>query len=270
MFQSRLKLTHPHISHFFRDQEWNSPSKLRGIRPVTDSNTPTANGGVSSLMRSRKKQQLREQRSGWSSCSFCCKLNFTWQCCTDILLWLEGKYGKILVLSRATSHNLQGKFISVPSLVFAAKSGISAADYIRKRKLTNSFAILLDWSKSILDIAMTCGYEYEQSLSAHLMLNLILILENSAWRILFLILLHPFKIMGIIPQHWQASLQGDFTGNCTWHVCCHRQILQCRRPSIRYPFWENRYRWATDIDQKTDRIIWVLGGQAPEWKWVCT
>ncbi len=49
--------------------------------------------------------------------------------------------------------------------LFTFAYGISIADYIRKRKLTNSLPLLLDRRKSILDIAMVCGYEYEQSFS---------------------------------------------------------------------------------------------------------
>lgn len=49
--------------------------------------------------------------------------------------------------------------------LFTFAYGISVADYIRKRKLTNSLPILLDRKKSILDIAMSFGYEYEQSFS---------------------------------------------------------------------------------------------------------
>ncbi len=49
--------------------------------------------------------------------------------------------------------------------LFTFAYGISVADYIRKRKLTNSLPLLLDRSKSILEIAMVCGYEYEQSFS---------------------------------------------------------------------------------------------------------
>ena len=49
--------------------------------------------------------------------------------------------------------------------LFTFAYGISVADYIRKRKLTNSLPLLLDRRKSILDIAMVCGYEYEQSFS---------------------------------------------------------------------------------------------------------
>ncbi len=47
--------------------------------------------------------------------------------------------------------------------LFTFAYGISVADYIRKRKLTNSLPLLLDQRKSILDIALVCGYEYEQS-----------------------------------------------------------------------------------------------------------
>ena len=49
--------------------------------------------------------------------------------------------------------------------LFTFAYGISVADYIRKRKLTNSLPILLDRRESILDIAMACGFEYEQSFS---------------------------------------------------------------------------------------------------------
>ncbi|MDE7200748.1 MAG: AraC family transcriptional regulator [Lachnospiraceae bacterium] len=49
--------------------------------------------------------------------------------------------------------------------LFTFAYGISVADYIRKRKLTNSLPILLDQRKSILEIAMACGFEYEQSFS---------------------------------------------------------------------------------------------------------
>ncbi len=49
--------------------------------------------------------------------------------------------------------------------LFTFAYGISVADYIRKRKLTSSLPALLDRRKSILEIAMACGYEYEQSFS---------------------------------------------------------------------------------------------------------
>lgn len=49
--------------------------------------------------------------------------------------------------------------------LFTFAYGISVADYVRKRKLTNSLPILLDRRKSILEIAMACGFEYEQSFS---------------------------------------------------------------------------------------------------------
>lgn len=47
--------------------------------------------------------------------------------------------------------------------LFTFAYGISVADYIRKRKLTNSLPILLDKNKSILEIAIASGFEYEQS-----------------------------------------------------------------------------------------------------------
>ena len=49
--------------------------------------------------------------------------------------------------------------------LFTFAYGISVAEYIRKRKLTNSLPLLLDRGKSILKIAMDCGFEYEQSFS---------------------------------------------------------------------------------------------------------
>ena len=49
--------------------------------------------------------------------------------------------------------------------LFTFAYGISVADYIRKRKLTSSLPIILDRRRSILDIAVACGYEYEQSFS---------------------------------------------------------------------------------------------------------
>lgn len=44
--------------------------------------------------------------------------------------------------------------------LFTFAYGISVADYIRKRKLTNSLPLLLDRRKSILDIAMGCFMRY--------------------------------------------------------------------------------------------------------------
>lgn len=64
--------------------------------------------------------------------------------------------------------------------LFTFAYGISVADYIRKRKLTNSLPLLLDRRKSILDIAMVCGYEYEQSFPVHLRMNLALLPGNTA------------------------------------------------------------------------------------------
>ena len=49
--------------------------------------------------------------------------------------------------------------------LFSFAYGISVADYIRKRKLASSLPSLLDRTKSILEIAMSCGFEYEQSFS---------------------------------------------------------------------------------------------------------
>ncbi len=49
--------------------------------------------------------------------------------------------------------------------LFTFAYGISVSDYIRKRKLASSLLMLSDQTKSVLDIAVTCGYEYEQSFS---------------------------------------------------------------------------------------------------------
>lgn len=49
--------------------------------------------------------------------------------------------------------------------LFTFAYGISVADYIRKRKLSSCLPSLLERDKSILEIAMDCGFEYEQSFS---------------------------------------------------------------------------------------------------------
>ena len=74
----------------------------------------------------------------------------------------ENLYRKIDIDDAARSAGF-----SAPHLhrLFTFAYGISVADYIRKRKLTNSLPALLDRGKSILEIAMACGFEYEQSFS---------------------------------------------------------------------------------------------------------
>lgn len=49
--------------------------------------------------------------------------------------------------------------------LFKFAYGISVAEYIRKRKLTCSLTSLLDRQTSILEVAMSCGFEHEQSFS---------------------------------------------------------------------------------------------------------
>jgi len=47
--------------------------------------------------------------------------------------------------------------------VFRALTGYPMADYVRRRRLTESLSILLNSDRTVLDIALEYGFEYEQS-----------------------------------------------------------------------------------------------------------
>ena len=47
--------------------------------------------------------------------------------------------------------------------VFRALTGYQIADYVRRRRLTESLVLLMATDRPVLDIALECGFEYEQS-----------------------------------------------------------------------------------------------------------
>lgn len=47
--------------------------------------------------------------------------------------------------------------------VFRALTNYPMADYVRRRRLTESLKLLIETDRSVLEIALECGFEYEQS-----------------------------------------------------------------------------------------------------------